>query len=250
MRPTLARLLAIAALAGAAIALTGCSEEEQAGGGTTAAAPEAAEAAGQSGITVNGLGSVTVVPDRLDAVLGVETQGATAEEAVAANAEAMTRVIDALKGAGVAEEDLQTQQVSLFPRYSSDGQVIVGYSAVNTVTAKIRDLDAAGRVLDAAVAAGANQVYSLSLVVSEQDEAYRQALQAALADARSKAETLAEAAGVRLGAATSIVESGGAPPPPIPYAGAAEAAESVKTTPIEPGTQEIQATVTVRYATS
>jgi hypothetical protein len=242
------RLLAVAALIGVAAVGGGCSEDEGASGEPLAAPPaaeasaQAAGAAASSGITATGTGSVSVVPDRLDASFGVETQAATADEALSANAEAMQEVIDAIKAAGVADEDVQTHQVSVYPRYSSDGSVIVGFSATNTVTAKIRELERAGAVIDAAVVAGANQVSSLALTVSDQTGPYRQALGKALEDARAKAETIAEAAGLELGELTSVVEGSTGVSPP--------AAEAAATTPIEPGVQEIQATVTVTYAVS
>ena len=255
MRPRIFRLLAIAALLGGAIVLSGCSEGQPPGNSETPSAPSAAEAAPAadaaipSGVTVTGTGRVSVVPDRLDATFGVETQASTADEALSANADTTQNVIDALGNAGIEDEDIQTQQVSVYPRYSSDGQVIVGYSASNSVLAKIRELDGAGAVIDAAAAAGANQVYSLSFAVTDQDGPYRQALEQALEKARGKAETLAGAAGLELGAVTSIIESGVVVSPPVPYAADA-AAEGASTTPIEPGLQEVQATVSVTYAVS
>ena len=99
----------------------------------------------------------------------------------------------------------------------------------------------AGDVVDAAVGAGANQVSGPDLLVSDQDAAYRAALKAAVADARSKAEALAGAAGSTLGKITAIVEGGGAMP--LPATGARDVA-----VPIEPGTQEIQASVSVTFA--
>ena len=145
---------------------------------------------------MTGSGSVQGTPDRADFSFGVETQGQTSEEALAANGDAVQKVIDAVKGAGVADADIQTQQVSVSPRYGESGQNIVGYSATNSVNATIRDLAQAGAVVEAAVAAGANQVYGPTFSISDQTGLYGDALEQALEDARTKAATIAEAAGV------------------------------------------------------
>jgi len=195
------------------------------------------------GITVTGVGSVKAAPDLAEFSFGVETQGQTADEALAKNNAAVQKVIDAIKAAGVAPADIQTQQVSVSPRYSSDGQAIVGYSAVNTVSAKVRDLAKAGDVVDAAVKAGANQVYGPTLSITEQSGLYRDALKKAFDDARTKAQTIAGAAGVSLGQVTNIVEGGGYVPPV--YGEAAGGGD--KGAPIEPGLQEIQASLTVTF---
>jgi uncharacterized protein YggE len=100
-------------------------------------------------------------------------------------------------------------------------------------------------VIDAAVAAGANQVYGPSLSRSDQDDLYRQALRTAYADARAKAQVLAAAAGLSVGRVLAMQESGGVPVPLVDRAGAAETQ-----VPIEPGTQSIQASVTVTFAST
>lgn len=207
------------------------------------AGPEPAVSAAadtQNGITVTGTGAVTTVPDEAEFSFGVTTHAGTAAAALAANGEAMRRVTAALRGA-----EVRTEQVSLSPRYSENGTEIVGYTATNTVLARIRNLARAGAFIDAAVEAGANQVYGPSLTSSERDELYREALRAAYAEARAKAQTLAAAADISLGRAVDVVEAGG--PVPLPMA---EMAARVADTAIEPGTQEIQATVTVTFATS
>lgn len=207
-------------------------------------APAAAGDAG-SGITVQGTASVKSVPDRAQLSFGVESQGATAKAALSANATEMRRVIAALKSAGAT--DIQTQSVSLSPRYK-DGNEVQGYAAQNSVSAIVRDLAKAGPVIDAAVDAGANQVYGPMLSVADQSELYRQALRAAVADARTRAQALAAAANVSLGRVTSIVEGGGGPQP-VPLARAQVAADTAST-PIEPGQQETGATVTVTFSIS
>jgi uncharacterized protein YggE len=197
-----------------------------------------------AGITVVGTGTVTATPDTAEWSFGVQTSGETAEGALAANSEAMAKVVAALKGAGIAEDDLQTEQVSVYPRTSDDGVSIVGYDATNTVRATIRDLDRAGAIVDAAVDAGANQVYGPSLTVSDTEAQYGAAVDAAFDDARARAEAIAEKAGLTLGAPVAIVEGGGGGGA-IPYYGAAEAAADVA---VEPGTQDVGASLTVTFA--
>ena len=133
---------------------------------------------------------------------GVTTQAKTAAAALSANSDDMTKVIQALKDAGVAAADLQTSSVSLSPNTSQDGTQIVGYTASNSVSATIKDIGKAGALIDAAVAAGANQVGGPFLSVSDTDGLYRSALKKAVVDAKAKAQALADAAGLTLGAVT------------------------------------------------
>jgi uncharacterized protein YggE len=187
---------------------------------------------------------VTVVPNEAEFSFGVTTQAKTAAAALAANASQMRQVIAALKQAGVAAKDIQTAAVELDPRYSNDGQDILGYTATNSVSARVRDINHAGAVVDAAVNAGANQVSGPSLTSSAMSAVYNRALRAAVANARSKAAALAAASGAHVGRVLSIVEGSAATP--ITQAPAAKGA--VDTTPIQPGTQQVQATVTVEFA--
>jgi uncharacterized protein YggE len=187
---------------------------------------------------------VTVVPNRALFSFGVTTQGRTAAGALAENAASMRKVIAALKDAGIAAADIQTASVSLSPRYSNDGETILGYTASNTVSATTKDINKAGPIVDAAVAAGANQVSGPSLTRADSGSLYRRALKAAVADARLKAATIAAASHARLGRVRSVVE-GSSAPVPVPLA---KAAGAVDTTPIQPGTQLVEATVTVEFA--
>jgi uncharacterized protein YggE len=206
--------------------------------------PASSAAAEAGGITVQGTASVTSVPDRAELSFGVESKGASARAALAANAVEMRRVIAALKGAGAT--DVKTQYVSLSPQYNDKSEA-QGFVATNTVSATIKELAKAGTVIDAAVAAGANQVYGPSLSHGDQDELYRQALKAAVGNARASAQALASAANLSLGRVTAIVEGGGAPQP-VPFAAADKA--MAESTPIEPGTQLVSATVSVTFSVS
>jgi len=201
-------------------------------------------AAETGGITVQGTASVTSVPDRAELSFGVESQGPTAKAALAANATEMRKVIAAVKAAGGT--DVKTQSVSFSPRYNETNEV-QAFVATNSVSASIKDLAKAGAVIDAAVNAGANQVYGPSLSTGDQTELYRQALKAAVANARANAQVLAAAANLSLGRVTAIVESGGGPQPVL-YA--ADKAMTVESTPIEPGTQQTTASISVTFAVS
>ena len=208
--------------------------------------PEAAQSASEEarvGITVIGVGRVSTAPDEAEFSIGISTVGGTARAAMAANSERMRALIDALKDAGVAERDIQTRDVSVGSGYDSRGRSD-DFAASNTVSVLIRDLDRAGDVLDAATQAGANNVYGPSLTRSNREGLEAKALEDAVANARKRAAALAEAAGVNLGAVTAISETGAAMPGPMEL----RAMDAASSPPIEKGTQEIQATVTVTFA--
>jgi uncharacterized protein YggE len=220
-------VVVLAAIAGAAaLVLVAAGSSESTPGGS---------------ITVTGAGVATATPDRASFSFGVTTQAQTATAALARNGDAMQKVIAALKAHGVAGPDLQTQAVSLSPRTSDKGDII-GYTATNSVSAQ-SEIGEAGEVIDAAVSAGATDVSGPAFTRSDEDALYRQALKSAVADAKAKAEALASAGGVSLGAVTAIVE--GSSSQPIVTAAGKAAAPS---TPVEPGTQRIEASVTVTFA--
>jgi uncharacterized protein YggE len=195
----------------------------------------------RNGITVTGGGTVTTVPDEAGFWFGVEIRRKTAGAAVAAANERMRQVLAALEAAGIPDKDIQTAQVSVSPDYKESGDPD-GYVASNSVSVTV-GVDEAGKVVDAAVAAGADQVSGPNLVKSDTDALYRSALRAAVADARTRAEALASAAGVEVGGVIAIEE--GSSDGPIVYDRATLAAEAP---PIKAGTQEVEASVTVTFA--
>ena len=231
----LARLALLAAGAGLVVAFAGVGR------------PDAAHSAADTdrSITVSGTGSVTVVPDRVGFSFGVDTRANTASDALAANGATMRKVIAALEAAGVDEKDIQTQQVSLSPVYTDDGRTVVGYAASNSVSVTVHGVSRAGVIIDRAVAAGANEVGGPFLSAADQAALYRKALAAAVDDTRAKAEALAAAGGLTLGHVTVVSESGAAPVPE-----ARTSAAAAESTPVEAGTQQIQASVTVTFAAS
>jgi uncharacterized protein YggE len=233
------KLASIALLAAGAVVAAAFSGVFQPSRASSAPAADAAS----GGITVVGTGSVTVAPNRAGFTFGTVSQSATAAGALSASSQGAARIVEALRKAGVAKDDIQTSDVSLSPRMDENGTAVTGYTATNSVTVTIRKIADAGDVVDAAVGAGANQVYGPNLIASDQDAAYRKALAAAVAEARTKAESLARTAGVSLGRVTAISESAESPQPVFATATLADSA-----TKIEPGTQQIEATVSVTFA--
>lgn len=223
--PAAAVLLAASALAGVAQPQLGRSA------GTPARA-----------ITVSGEGTVTTVPDRASFSFTVDTRAATAAAALARNADGAAAVVAAVKDAGIPAADIQTSQVSLSPQTDPDGTQIVGYAASTSVDVKTT-IAKAGPVVDAAVGAGADEVSGPNLYRSDADSLYREALKDAVANAHDKADAIAAAAGLTLGGVQTVVEGGGAIP--VPLAAGAKAGSSIS---IEPGTQTVDATVTVTYS--
>jgi uncharacterized protein YggE len=252
--------VAILLVAAAAVLAAGCGGNGDSNGGSSNNAVERAQlaaygdqAAGASavsaaGITVVGTGSASAVPDEAEWSFGVRAEADTAAGAMNQAATVSKRVVDALKNAGIQGEDLRTESVSLYPQQDEMGQNIIGYSASSTVHATMK-ISKAGQIIDRVVAAGANEIYGPNLRVSNSDEQYAQAVDEAFDDARSRAEAVAAKAGLTLGGPVAIVEGGGIGGP-IPYYGRALADEAAGGMEIEPGQQEIQASLTVTFAIS
>jgi len=196
-------------------------------------------------ITVTGNGTVDATPDRASFDFGVTTQGATAADALSSNSSEAQHIIDALKNAGIDSSDIQTTQVSLWPQTSTDGTRITGYQASNSVQVTA-GLGRAGALVDAAVRAGANNVDGPNLDTADKSSLYGDALKKAIGDAKVKAQAIADGAGLTLGSLVKV-EEGGNSAPPVPMYAQARAAASV---PIEAGTQQIEASVTVTYSAS
>jgi uncharacterized protein YggE len=219
-----------------AAAIAGVAQPSKGGAATTSSTT----------ITVSGNGTANATPDKASFDFGVTTNAGTASEAMSKNAEQARSIIDALKKAGVDSSDIQTSQVSLWPQTSSNGETITGYQASNTVTVTAK-IEKSGDLVDAAVSAGANNVDGPNLSVSDQSDAYAAAMKKAVADAQSKAQAIASASGLTLGGIVHISDNGDSTPGPIPYA--MDAVRSAAP-PIEAGTQQIQASVTVTYSAS
>ncbi len=207
----------------------------------------------QAGISVSGQGKVTAVPDIATLRLGIEAEEASVAEAQSRAAEAMDRVMTALTKNGVAKKDIQTQYFSIrrvtkWDRVMEE-ETVIGYRVTNIVTAKIRDIDKAGSIIDAVAEAGGDltRIDSISFSVDDPSAYYEEARQKAMTEAKAKARQLAELAGVTLGKPTYISESMQIPYPKMMMERAVMA-EAAAPTPISPGEMEISLSVQVVYA--
>lgn len=224
----------------AAISLTAC------------AAPVASADQGPAPrmMTVSGSGEATGVPDVVILSIGVETEAPTAAAALSQNADRMRATINKLKERGVAERDMQTQNLSVGPRYDYDTNGrpprLVGYSATNTLTVKLREMKEAGSIIDDVVSEGANSLGGVSFSFDDPAPLMNEARKAAVKDAKDKAALYASAAGVTLGAILQIQEGHAAPPSPLPYM-EMRAVSKADATPISAGEAVVSATVTLVY---
>jgi uncharacterized protein YggE len=218
--------------------------------------PATAQAAADSGwIEVTGVGTVEVSPDRARVSFAMETRAEAADAAADANAEAMTRVIDALRGADFPGLDLSTFGYALRPEYALENDQrtrrIVAYTVLNNIAATIEDVASVGRLIDTAIRAGANRVGGISFYREDTEAARREALAEAVRTARAEAEVIAAALGRTLGAPLEI-RGGADRPQPRTFQGetirALGVAARAADTPIEEGDQTVTANVWIRFA--
>lgn len=200
-------------------------------------------------LTVTGTGEAAGVPDTLMIDLGVSVLAAAVTEATERAAALAGGLITALEANGVAGVDIQTTNYSVNPEYDYSGasQRLAGYRVINTVRAKIRDIAAAGPIIDAATAAGGDAVTvnGLWFDLEHDTDMVAAARAAAWEDASRRARQLAELAGVALGRVVSIDEVSEAMTPPIAYERAMAVADHA--TPIEAGTSVVSVTITVAF---
>lgn len=201
-------------------------------------------------VDVVATGEVVRVPDIARVSAGVVTQAPTATAAIEQNARQMARVRAALKRAGIADRDIQTSSISLQPDYryaENQPPQLTGYRASNEVTVRFRDIAETGRILDALVSEGANQINGPMLAIDKQEEALDEARQSALAQARRRAELYARALGKRVTRILSISEAG-ASGPVYPIVGrAAGLRDSTQMTKIDPGEQTLSVALSVSF---
>jgi uncharacterized protein YggE len=192
-----------------------------------------------------------VAPDVADVILGVSVTKPTVKDARAAAASSMDAVLAAVKKDGVADKDLATVDLSLSPvyDYGSGSSVprLVGYQFSNTIKATVRDLANVAAVVDDSVAAGATTVQGISFRLDDPKPVEAQARQLAMTDARTKADALAQAAGVQIKGVASIAEVTVSSPIYYATAGLADKAAAPVSTPIQTGTTDITIQVTVSY---
>ena len=206
----------------------------------------------QHGISVSGEGKVQGRPDIAQLSLGVSVLRDTVAAARDQAAQSLTAMTNSLKANGVADKDIQTQQLNISPEYdyTNGRQLLKGFRVTNVLSAKVRNIDTTSKVVDDAVVAGGNdtQIQGISFTIDNPADLQKQAREKAVADAKDRAETLASAAGAQLGSVMAISEGGGVQP--VVYSGAmydAAKAAAAPATPIQPGELDVTINVTVTW---
>src|SRR5437764_6305893 len=170
-------------------------------------------------LDISATGEVTRVPDVAIISAGVVTRSPTATGAIQDAADRMTRVLAALKRAGIQDRDIQTSSVSLNPEYryvENQPPQLTGYTASNQMSVRFRDIRSSGKILDALVKEGANQINGPSLTVDKPEIALDEARAKAVAIARARAELYARSLGLRVARIVSVSENAGEYPVPPP----------------------------------
>lgn len=227
------------------LSLTGCA------GGTTPAETTVhlQQEKTEDTITVTGRMGLEVTPDVARVSIGVSTQASTPGTAREQNSVAVNATLAALAELGIEEKDIQTSNINLWNRYDSNSNII-GYRMSTDLTIYVREIEKAGEVVDAAIAAGSNELNGVEYLVSNQDELYNQALTEAIDLARKKAEALAAAAGKTLGEVKQVDETSRAVATVQEYATNADTGSDSarsKSTTIRPGSTTISAEVQVIF---
>jgi hypothetical protein len=215
---------------------------------STAMAQQITQTIAGTRLDISATGEVTRVPDVAIISAGVVSRSASASGALQDTANRMSQVLAALKRAGVADRDIQTSNVSLNPEYrypENQSPQLVGYTASNNVTVRFRDIRSSGKILDALVTVGANQINGPTLTVDKPESALDEARAKAVAIGRARAELYAHSLGLRVVRIVSVNESGGyAVPPPVPMM-MAQARKA--DTSIEAGQQKLQVNVAMTF---
>ncbi|CAG0934471.1 26 kDa periplasmic immunogenic protein [Thermoflexales bacterium] len=215
---------------------------------------EAAQTAGERGITVLGVGKVTGRPDIARVTVGIETQAPSLQTAVDDNKAKMNGLLDTLKQLGLADKDIRTSNYSVYtervgqPSMAADQPVSTDqmiYHVTNQVDVVVRDVNQLGDVMDKAVAAGANNIYGVNFSVEDATKLEAEARTKAVADAKARAENLAQLTGVQLGEVVSVSEVVNGMPGPL-YRDAAGLGGGG--TPVQPGELEISTSIQITYA--
>jgi uncharacterized protein YggE len=239
MKPTIT--IALASMLALALVAAACGDE------TRIESPEEPVA----GVTVSGEGRVSAPPDLAKLSLGVTVLAASVAQARDQAAASLEAMVQTLRDNGVDEDDIQTQQLSIYPEYDfQDGsQTLRGFRVSNTLDVKVREIDRTGEIVDDAVAAGGDTttINSLTFTIDDPRGLQDQARAAAVEDARVKAETIARAAEVDVGDPISITESGVAPVPPIFAERDVALDQAAGATPIEPGELDVVVTLSVTF---
>ena len=236
------RLLLASALAIGTVAMTTASAQSP--------SPPIAAPSDGTLLSVSASADATRVPDVATLSTGVVTQAADANAALKANSAQMNKVVAAIRAAGIAERDIQTSGININPQYryaENQPPTITGYQASNTVNIKVRDIAKLGEVLDALVASGANQVNGPNFEIDEPEAAYDEARLAAVKQAQARAQTYADALGVKVRRIVSIGEGGGSLPRPMPMMKAMAMDARAESAPVAPGETTLSASLDVVF---
>jgi uncharacterized protein YggE len=203
-------------------------------------------------LNLSAYGEVKAAPDMATITFGVQTEAVTAQEAMRDNAAQMTRVVAALRRAGVAERDIQTSGLNLSAQYDyvqNEPPKLRGYQAVNRVTVVINDLTKVGATADAVVAAGVNQIDGISFGLKDPTAAENQARQLAVRNLQAKAQLYAQSLNVPLSGIRNLTEGGGyTPQPPMPmFAARAMSMDRAESTPVAAGELTVRIDITGVY---
>jgi uncharacterized protein len=239
---------AVAVLAAAAI-IAGAIMLRPAGSNDSGTAFAASKVSNDPGalaqyLRFGGTASIKVKPDTAEVDVSTIGDGSTSKEAIGIASDRMTKVIAALKGMGIAEDDLQTSGAYSYQDYDDATR----YHASQSLSVTVRDVAKAGVVLNTANDAGADQVSGPSFSISDQRAAYRQALKQAIQDARAKADAAAEQMGVRVTGVVSVSDQSDGGSPPVMYAAASGRAKDASPIPVQPGTLDVGADVVVVFS--
>jgi len=208
---------------------------------------------GRDTIQIGGYGKVSATPDLAQASLGITTDGAKVADIQTQNTQKMNAIVAAVKAMGVEDKDIQTSNYSIYPKYdySNGKQNIVGYTVSQNVTVKIRKLETVGDVLGKAGELGANQVNGLNFTIDDPTTLQAQARDKALADARTKADEVANKLGLHIVKVVTFSESSNSPTPPMPYAYdmKVEAANAggASAPSVQSGSLDVESNVAVTY---
>ena len=213
--------------------------------GTTTATQAGAAA---NTVTASGAGTTQAAPDTAEMSFGVTTMSPNAKSALDDASKSAEQIASALKKQGIADEDIQTRDVSVYPQtVDQDGkQVITGYQASLNVQVKVRDIAKLGEVISAANAAGANTISGPTFSIGDPAPARAKAIEEAVADARKSAEAMAKAAGKSVGEVLSM-SSSDAGLVAGPMYSTSDMAGAARDVPIEPGQLDITASVVVVF---
>ena len=245
-RKNIGRFIGLAAIAALAVLAVGCGDK------TTRVETSSGQL--QRGISVNGSGKVSGKPDVAKLSLGVQAEADTVQSARDRAAISLDAIIKTLKTNGVAEKDIQTQQLNIQPQYdyNNGNQRLRGFQVTNTLSVTVRDINKTSQIVDDAVKAGGNEttIQNLAFTIDNPADLQNQAREKAVADARSKAATLAKSAGVSLGDAMTISENSYTPVFYDARAGVAadkSAQSAAPQTPIQPGELDVTVDVAITW---